>query len=55
MKEDKLVNHRNAVKRDNKVFSNWLSANCSKAKPLEEVRKLTKDIKLSIGKAIKDE
>jgi hypothetical protein len=55
MKQDKLINHRSVVKRDNKIFSHWLSTNCSKAKPIEEVRKLTRDIKPSIGKAIKDE
>lgn len=55
MKQDKLENYRKVEKRDNGVLSEWLSTNCHKAKPIEEVRKLTSNIKLPIGKTISDE
>lgn len=55
MKHDRLINYRNVAKRDNKVFYNWLSTNCTNAKSPEEVRKLTQNIKKPIRKVVKDE
>lgn len=55
MKQDRLQNYRNVAKRDNAVFFNWLSANCVKATSLEEVRKLTQNIKKPIRKVVRDE
>lgn len=56
MSEDKLQNHRDASKRDSKVFINWLQTNCVHAVSIKEVREITKDIKEeSVDKAIEDE
>ena len=54
MKDDRLVKHRDAAKRDDGVFFNWLSSNCTHAKPINEVRELTRNIKEPIRKEIKD-
>jgi len=56
MKDDRLKEHRDACKRkDNSEFSSWLSSNCTKAKPISEVRKLMSDIKSPIREELKDD
>jgi hypothetical protein len=56
MSDDKLQNHRDASKRDSKVFVNWLQTNCVHAVPIEQVREITKDVKeKSVYKAVEDE
>lgn len=55
MSDDKLQNHRDVSKRDNKVFVNWLSVNCVQAVSIEEAKKITEKIKKPISKAVEDE
>ena len=56
MKNDRLKEHRDACKRkDNDVFSSWLSSNCTQAKPISEVRKLMANIKAPIREELKDD
>ncbi len=55
MKDDRLKVHRDATKRDNKDFFSWLSSNCTHAKPLTEVRKLTSNMKEPIREELKDD
>jgi hypothetical protein len=56
MNDDRLKEHREACKRkDGGVFSNWLSANCTQAKPISEVRKIMDDIKAPIREELRDD
>ncbi len=55
MKDDRLELHRDAAKRDNNKFFNWLNSNCTHAKPISEVRKLTSSIKEPIREELKDD
>jgi membrane-anchored protein YejM (alkaline phosphatase superfamily) len=55
-KDDRLEVHRDASKRkDDNVFFSWLSSNCTHAKPISEVRKLTSNIKETIREELKDD
>ena len=56
MAEDRLARHRDACKRqDDGAFFNWLSSNCTHARPIREVRKLLSDIKEPIREEPEDD
>lgn len=56
MADDRLEMYRDACKRkDDSVFFNWLSSNCTNAKPIREVRKLLSDVKKPIREELKDD